>query len=51
MTLTDMFFYVALGMTLLFAVCVVVLLFSYFMIYERVNKNFRTIHQDKTNAM
>ncbi len=46
MTLTDIFFYIVTGMTMLFAACVFVLLICYFIIFERVNKNFRTVKDD-----
>lgn len=43
MTLTDFFFYIATGVTGLFAICVLILLICYLTIYERVNKNFRAV--------
>lgn len=46
MTVTNIFYYVVLGVTLFFVICVVLLLMWHFTIYERVNKNFRMVKDD-----
>lgn len=46
MTLTNLFYYIALGVSSFFTICALILLISYFTIYEKVNKNFRKISND-----
>ena len=46
MTLTNLFFGIALGISLIFTVCFVILFIAYTMLYHRVNKNFKAVNQD-----
>ena len=47
MTLTNLFFNMAVGISVFFVLCFIVLLFvDYMMIYHSVNKNFKAVHHD-----
>lgn len=46
MTLTNLFFGLALGISLFFAICFGALFISYLVIYHRVNKNFKAVDHD-----
>ena len=43
MTLTTIFFNIAISISLFFALCFIVLFVAYMMIYHRVNKNFKAV--------
>ena len=49
MTLTNLFFGLALGISLFFAVCFCALFIAYLVIYHRVNKNFKAVDHDYSN--
>jgi hypothetical protein len=46
MTLTNIFFGLALGISFFFALCFVIMFISYTVIYHRVNKNFKGVDHD-----
>lgn len=46
MIITNIFFGVALAISIFFAVCFVVLFICYLVIYNRVNKNFKAVKHD-----
>ena len=46
MTLTNLFFNIAVGISVFFVLCFIVLLVDYMMIYHSVNKNFKAVHHD-----
>lgn len=46
MTLTNLFFGLALGISLFFAICFCTLFIAYLVIYHRVNKNFKAVDHD-----
>ena len=46
MTLTTIFFNIAIRISLFFALCFIVLFVDYMMIYHRVNKNFKAVDHD-----
>lgn len=46
MTITNIFFIVALIISIFFTICLVVLFICYALIYNRVNKNFKVVKHD-----
>ena len=46
MTLTNLFFNMAVGISVFFVLCFSVLFVDYMMIYHSVNKNFKAVHHD-----
>ena len=46
MTLTELFFGIALGLSLFFGICFVILFIAYSILYHRVNKNFKAVNHD-----
>lgn len=46
MTLTNLFFNMAVGISVFFVLCFIVLFVDYMMIYRSVNKNFKAVHHD-----
>ena len=46
MTLTELFFGIALGLSLAFGICFIILFVAYKVLYHRVNKNFRAVNHD-----
>ena len=46
MTLTTIFFNIAISISLFFALCFIVLFVAYMMIDHRVNKNFKAVDHD-----
>lgn len=46
MTLTNLFFNMAVGISVFFVSCFIVLFVDYMMIYHSVNKNFKAVHHD-----
>lgn len=46
MTITNIFFIVALIISIFFTICLVVLFICYTLIYNRVNKNFKAVKHD-----
>ena len=46
MTLTNLFFNMAVGISVFFVLCFIVLFVAYMMIYHSVNKNFKAVHHD-----
>ena len=46
MTLTNLFFNTAVGISVFFVLCFIVLFVDYMMIYHSVNKNFKAVHHD-----
>ena len=46
MSLTNIFFNIAVGISVFFASCFIVLFVAYTVIYRRVNKNFKAVDHD-----
>ena len=46
MSLTELFFGLALGVSFTFSICFVILFVAYKIIYHRVNKNFKAVNHD-----
>ena len=46
MSLTNIFFNIAVGISVFFALCLIVLFVAYTVIYHRVNKNFKAVDHD-----
>ncbi len=46
MSLTNIFFNIAVGINVFFALCFIVLFVAYTVIYHRVNKNFKAVDHD-----
>ena len=46
MTLTNIFFGIALGHSLTFGICFIILFITYNILYHRVNKNFKAVNHD-----
>ena len=46
MSLTNIFFNIAVGISVFFALCLIVLFVAYTVIYRRVNKNFKAVDHD-----
>ena len=46
MTLTNLFFNMAVGISVFFVLCFFVLFVDYMMFYHSVNKNFKAVHHD-----
>ena len=46
MSLTNIFFNIAVGISVFFAFCLIVLFVAYTVIYHRVNKNFKAVDHD-----
>ena len=46
MTLTNIFFNIAVGISVFFALCFIVLFVAYMVIDHRVNKNFKAVDHD-----
>ena len=46
MTLTNLFFNMAVGISVFFVLCFIVLFVDYMMTYHSVNKNFKAVHHD-----
>lgn len=46
MTLTNLFFNMAVGISVFFVLCFIVLFVDYMMIYHSVNKNFKAVYHD-----
>lgn len=50
MTLTDLFFRIALGVSFFFGICFAILFIAYNILYYRVNKNFKAVKHDQSNT-
>ena len=50
MSLTNIFFNIAVGISVFFALCFIVLFVAYTVIYRRVNKNFKAVDHDQSNC-
>ena len=46
MTLTELFFGIALGLSLTFGICFIILFIAYNILYHRVNKYFKAVNHD-----
>lgn len=46
MTLTNIFFGIALGLSFAFGICFIILFVAYNILYHRVNKNFKAVKHD-----
>ena len=46
MTLTNHYFVLALGISLIYELCFCALFIAYLVIYHRVNKNFKAVDHD-----
>ena len=46
MSLTELFFGLALGVSFTFSICFVILFIVYTVLYHRVNKNFKAVNHD-----
>jgi len=46
MSLTELFFGLALGVSFTFSICFVILFIAYTALYHRVNKNFKAVNHD-----
>ena len=46
MSLTNIFFNIAVGISVIFDMCFIVLFVAYTVIYHRVNKNFKAVDHD-----